>query len=1234
VRRDNERVRFRILGATEVLDAQGQPVPLGGPRVRALVAALALRGGRPVAVRTLIDEVWAADAPPQDAPGALQALVGRVRRTLGKGAVESLPGAYRLVTEPAEVDLLRFERLVDAGTRSLQEGDAATAAETLRTGLALWRGPVLRDLPDGAGAAHGPEALRLAALHGRIDADLALGRAEELLPELRQLTADRPLDEPFRVQLMRALHGAGRDAAALAVYEQTRQQLADRLGVDPGPELRALHARLLAQKMEPKETGRDTAAGEPAASEATAPAAAAPHVTPPGMTAPNVPPPGTTAANTSLPGTASPDAAPSEAPPPDATLRNGNLRARLNSFVGREAELVSLQEALRSRRTRLVTLTGAGGSGKTRLAEQLAGSLAGEHPDGVWIAELAPLDAPEAVPGAVLSALGRRDTTVFSPAMEAGRAAEHADPAARIIDHCASRRLLLVLDNCEHVVGAAAALADLLLRHCPGLTVVATSREPLGVPGEAVRPLEPLPPAPAHQLFTERAVAVRPEFRAADDPAAVDEICRRLDGLPLAIELAAARLRLLSPRQIAGRLDDRFRLLTSGSRTALPRQQTLRAVVDWSWELLDGPERALLRRLSVFAGGCTLPAAEAVCGDRAEDVLGLLGALVDKSLLVVDHRGAEPRYRMLETIHAYARERATGRPEEHRRTLARHTRHFLDFVTDAEPRVRSAEQLPWLARIEAEVDNVRAVLHRAVTGRDADTAQRVVLAMGWFWWLRNYREEGASWVERTAALHPAPEHLADTDPAFWPQAELRLLRLFLLQDQRLDRHADIPQNRALIDRLLTTCRGPHPRSARFPGLLWPFAAFFHGSYDEMLSLMDGAVATTRALGGRWELGVSLMFRTLLALDLPGGLESAEADEPELTALARRVGDRWMLAQVASATGRIRQLRGRYDEARTAYAEALALTCELGAHTEGPFLLSRLAELHFAAGDVDGAEKALIRADEQAVEWGVQDPQAFNHMLRARIALRHGMPEEAREACEAARAAAALGTPPPHFAVVLDALAGRLAAETDEPAQALSRCHQALSFGLTLHCTPPVLAAVVESAAPALQRAGRPHDAARLLGAADAWRGDLPRTVPEKEDVQHTTATLRATLDDAGAGSEDRGHEGDLDGGGRSGHDGAGDGVYDAGRGGAHDRGRDGGRPGGGGGIPPARRYETLHAEGTRLTPAAALALLSPPPEADGAAPRLEADGPAPRPEAHPPPQCPADPRPPRSLNDS
>ncbi|MCF3965549.1 ATP-binding protein, partial [Streptomyces fuscigenes] len=311
---------------------------------------------------------------------------------------------------------------------------------------------------------------------------------------------------------------------------------------------------------------------------------------------------------------ASPAGGPAAAAPASpAPAVPGNLRARLTSFVGREREIRDLHADLA--RARLVTLLGPGGAGKTRLSQEAAEAAAPAHPDGVWLAELAPVDDPGTVPEAVLTAIGARETVLRGAGAEELRAADPraGEPLALLAEHLGRRRMLLVLDNCEHVVGAAAEVAEVLLTRCPGLTVIATSREPLGVPGEVVRPVGPLATDAAFRLFAERGRAVRPDFAAEEDPVAVGEICRRLDGLPLAIELAAARLRAMSPRQIADRLDDRFRLLSRGSRTVLPRQQTLRAVVDWSWDLLDGDERAVLRRLSVFAGGCDLAAAEAVC---------------------------------------------------------------------------------------------------------------------------------------------------------------------------------------------------------------------------------------------------------------------------------------------------------------------------------------------------------------------------------------------------------------------------------------------------------------------------------------------------------------------------------------------------------------------------------------------------------------------------------------------
>ncbi|MEW2043889.1 AAA family ATPase, partial [Streptomyces sp. NPDC005534] len=415
-------------------------------------------------------------------------------------------------------------------------------------------------------------------------------------------------------------------------------------------------------------------------------------------------------------------------PIPLAALPPGNLRARLTSFVGRESDIDAIRGDLAG--ARLVTLLGPGGAGKTRLSQEVAEAMAPALPDGVWLAELAPVDDPKAVPEAVLTAVGARETVLRGAGAEEMRAVadRHDDPLTRLAEHCGRRRLLIVLDNCEHVVDAAAHLAEALLERCPGLTVLATSREPLGVPGELVRPVEPLPEPVALRLLADRGAAARAGFRVEDDPEAAAEICRRLDGLPLAIELAAARLRMLSPRQIADRLDDRFRLLTSGSRTVLPRQQTLRAVVDWSWDLLDETERDAVRRLSVFAGGCDLAGAEAVCGPAALDVLG---SLVDKSLVVAAPSGdGGMRYRLLETVAEYAAERLdeSGGREATERA---HLTYYRELARTTDPLLRGPEQRAAIELIEREYENLRTALRRAVAGRDEQEALCMVLSLGW-----------------------------------------------------------------------------------------------------------------------------------------------------------------------------------------------------------------------------------------------------------------------------------------------------------------------------------------------------------------------------------------------------------------------------------------------------------------------------------------------------------------------
>lgn len=617
------------------------------------------------------------------------------------------------------------------------------------------------------------------------------------------------------------------------------------------------------------------------------------------------------------------------------------LPARLTTFVGREEELRRVGELLSGQR--LLTLIGPGGAGKTRLAVE-AGAL---EPGEVRFVDLAPLGDGTEVAGALLGALGLRESGLRPAPGDAS-----VDPVERLVTALTGRRVLLILDNCEHVVDEAARLVHRLLSACPELRVLATSREALGITGESLWPLPPLPlppegvraeqalEYPAVRLFAERAAAVSPGFTVdADNVDLVLRICRDLDGLPLAIELAAARLRSLPPAEVAARLDDRFRLLSRGDRTAAPRHRTLRAVVEWSWDLLDAGEQTLARRLTVFSGGVTLEAAARVCQMSPDEIDELLAGLVDKSFV---HSGPDGRYQMLETIRAFCAERLAEAGERDRLQRA-HAEHFFDLARTADPYLRRAEQLDWLDRLAAEHGNLHAALRWAVR-HDTTLALRLVAALSWYWWLRG-RVEGAPLAGEllVAVGDEPPDDLGE---------EWVLCLANAASGNTLD-----PELSGRLDHAEAIMKGID-RPLRWPGgiVYWALLAGPERTSVEQHRVQLGTDAWSQVISHLGD-GFQLLFK--------GELVVAEPEFEAAYEGFRALGDRWGMANSLDPLAQVADWRGDRERFHALIDRALELVDQLSAYEERADLLALRATTFVRDGDYARAEADYRLAAEVA-----------------------------------------------------------------------------------------------------------------------------------------------------------------------------------------------------------------------------------------------------------------------------
>lgn len=881
---------IRVLGPVEVVGDDG-PVPLAA-KPRCLLAALLVADGGSRTTDELVGALWETDAP-ASARKLVQVYVSQLRKALpARARIVTSAGGYTLEAAAELVDAVTFERLVADSAAARRDGNHALGLSLAAQASKLWRGSAYADLAY-AGFLQTEierlEELRLVALEERLDAQLELGRHADALAELLHLAAENPLRERLQRQAMLALYRSGRQSEALEQYAALRLRLDEELGLEPGADLRELQRRILQH--------------DPSLE------------------------PGSAAAST------------------------WRLPEPPNPLIGREHELDALAALLERRDARLLVLTGAGGSGKTRLALEAARRASGSFANGVVLVELAPLRDPELVVPTIAQAVGIADVP---------------QPIEALADALRSQELLLLVDNAEHVRDATPAFVGLLAR-APRLTILVTSRTVLHLSGEHVFPVAPLDIGAAQTLFEQRARALQPDFQVTeDDLGTVRELCRRVDGLPLAVELAAARVRALRPQAVLDRLTERLSFLAGGPHDLPARQQTLYETLDWSYELLPEDERGLLAGLSVFRGGATLAAVAEIClaGDESR-ALDLVERLADASLLLVRRPAGETRYDLLEVVRQYAADRLDGLAADTAR--ARHAAWCVALAERAEPELSGESQATWLSELETEHDNMRAALAYFADAGEHEQALRLTVLLSRFWYVRGHLAEARRRIE---AVLPSA---VDQDPNLLRRAQTAGASIALLQ-------GDYVASATFAEGALDSARRTGEQKFVANALSNLGAIVLAGGDEQRAGIvLDEALGLARQVGDERITALALNNLGDLALST-GDYERAGPLFEESHALLRSRGDTANVARSLFNLGAVDLMLGAHVSAQARFREALELARAADDKEDLAWCLEGFAALAASDGDGERAATLLGAAGALLAQIGA-DHKPFERRLR-------------------------------------------------------------------------------------------------------------------------------------------------------------------------------------------------------------------------------------------------------------